>query len=124
MAWASGRSNTCRSSVEQQRPVCNRAKMIWNQQEAAIMRKQALLDCVDVMKQRCSLPWARTAALMTITSVKQNRSKFCQSQQDQVQLLLKFLNASKSSRVQVLMSVLARFVSRHVMAATSGVSAL
>jgi hypothetical protein len=78
-------------------PTANRKVMVWNRSEAQAMRRHVLLGCLEQLKDRSSLPWARTAAHLALQSAKEHRACFCNAHQDRVQALVTYLDKAKAN---------------------------
>jgi hypothetical protein len=80
-------------------------RLVWDPVSCLVMRKQALLSCVDTAKtHQHKLAWARTSVELLIEDVAKPAAqgglvgKFVGGQKQQLQELLKFVNAERAAR--------------------------
>jgi hypothetical protein len=71
--------------------------MVWGDEEAQAIRREVLLRCLEQLKARAGLPWARTAAHLALQAARTHRSRFCERQHARLQELVAFLQASQAS---------------------------
>jgi hypothetical protein len=80
-------------------------RLLWDPVSCLVMRKQALLSCIDTAKShQHKLAWARTSVELLIEDVAKPAAqgglvgKFVGRQKQQLQELLKFVNAERAAR--------------------------
>lgn len=78
---------------------CRDAGMVWSGVEVQAVRRQALLEGLEVMRRQCWQPWARSAAHLALAAAKQHRARFLDAQQERLQALIDFLRTSKASGI-------------------------
>ena len=87
------------------KPKANVSLMAWSSSEASAMRRHVLLACLEKLKDRSSLPWARTAAHLALQAAKTHRDSFCEAHQPRLQALVSFLQKAKANVNKVRCSV-------------------
>lgn len=76
-----------------------REAMAWGAHEVQAVRRQALLEALEVMRRQCWQPWARSAAHLALAAAKQHRDRFLACQQERLQELINFLRTSKATGI-------------------------
>lgn len=76
-----------------------REAMAWGALEVQAVRRQALLEGLQVMRRQCWQAWARSAAHLALAAAKQHRDRFLACQQEPLQELINFLRTSKATGI-------------------------
>jgi hypothetical protein len=69
--------------------------------EVRVMRRQALLDCLDTIQEKMRTQWARSSSLQTLELGARSQKKWCKCQAKQAQAHANAAKASRSSVVKV-----------------------
>ena len=75
--------------------------MVWNGVQARVMRRQALLDCLDTVQVKLRIPWARSSALQTLELAAKSKAKWCKCQDAQAHAHANAAKQGRSSLVKV-----------------------
>ncbi|KAK9850114.1 hypothetical protein WJX84_008973 [Apatococcus fuscideae] len=79
-------------------PARLKAEGVWTTAEALCMKREALLDCLETMRERHRLPWARTSVDIAIEDAWNARAKFCTPQKERLDELMRFVREQRVLR--------------------------
>lgn len=83
---------------QQAQEVQQAAAAAWTPEEATCMRRAALLDCFDSMKEACSRAWAQLSVEIAIEELVKHRGSFGPAQQPRITALHTFAKDQRTRR--------------------------